>query len=163
MIGERGSQVSGPSRLTFPLIADDERRRYGRVLLGLLGGLDFWNGLLLEPCLLVLRPTACARVEFLLLLDEEGARSSTTSSLAVVPFPFFRDSAWGSGNALVAACRRGHTLLDVLGLVGTSFQQSRQSHTRNLKQKASIFMHGWKQIHRFRKSILFLSECASKD
>lgn len=42
------------------------------------------------------------------------------------------------------------------------FQQSLQSHTKNLKQNASIFMHGWKQIHRFLKSILFFSECASR-
>lgn len=37
-------------------------------------------------------------------------------------------------------------------------QQSRQSHTKNLKQNASIFIQGWKQMHRFLKSILFLSE-----
>lgn len=29
-------------------------------------------------------------------------------------------------------------------------QQARQLQTRNLKQKASIFMQGWKQMHRLR-------------
>lgn len=40
------------------------------------------------------------------------------------------------------------------------FQQSLQSQTKNLKLNASIFMHGWKQMQRFLKSILFLSEWA---
>ena len=42
------------------------------------------------------------------------------------------------------------------------FQQSLQSHTRNLKQYESIFIHGWKQMQRFLKSILFLSAWASR-
>ena len=87
----------------------------------------------------------------LLLSDEERLRSSWDST-AVLLWPSPLDGGSGS-EWLYSFASHSSSVLHPL-------QQSLQSTTRNLKQNASIFMHGWKHMHRFLKSILFLSECA---
>ena len=94
----------------------------------------------------------------LLLSDEEMLRPSCFSSSPELP-PFFNLSAavLGGGES-----KRAYSSSMYLASFLQPFQHSRQLQTRNLKQKASIFMHGWKQMHKLRKSILFFSEWARR-
>lgn len=109
-------------------------------------------------------PPLALRFEFLLLSDEETLRSSIASALTLsFALPFPRGSPYGSGSVLGGGeSKRAYSSSMNSASFLQPFQQSRQSQTRNLKQKASIFIHGWKQMHKFRKSILFLSECARR-
>lgn len=103
-------------------------------------------------------PCGCSALwpDSLLLPEEEWLRSSTTS-FAGLPL---RDSLGTVGGSVLN--NKAYSSSINLASFLQPFQQSRQSQTRNLKQKTSIFMQGWKHIHKLRKSILFLSEWASR-
>ena len=98
-------------------------------------------------------PGSWPRVECLLLSEEESLRSSDISVRRRGPVC----STLGTGCSRIASSSSMY-----LASFLQPCQQCRQSQTRNLKQKASIFMQGWKQMQRFRKSILFLSEWARR-
>ena len=80
-----------------------------------------------------------------LLLSELLTFRSSWLSIAVLFVPSAllggRDS-WASKSA--------YSISVYFSSVRQPFQQSLQSHTRNLKQNASIFIQGWKHIQRFR-------------